>query len=44
MAAAISIIAIVITTAVFLLQKYIANRKVFSMSALPPSSRRSSTA
>ena len=34
MAAAISIIAIVITTAVFLLQKYIANRKVFSMSAL----------
>lgn len=44
MAAAISIIAIVITTAVFLLQKYIANRKVFSMSALHPSSRRSSTA
>lgn len=36
MAAAISIIAIVITTAVFLLQKYIANRKVFSMSALHP--------
>ena len=36
MAAAISIIAIVITTCVFLLQKYIANRKVFSMSALHP--------
>ena len=36
MAAAISIVAIVITTAVFLLQKYIANRKVFSMSALHP--------
>ncbi len=36
LAAAISIIAIVITTAVFLLQKYIANRKVFSMSALHP--------
>ena len=36
MAAAISIMAIVITTAVFLLQKYIANRKVFSMSALHP--------
>ncbi len=36
MAAAISIIAIVITTTVFLLQKYIANRKVFSMSALHP--------
>jgi len=36
MAAAISIVAIVITTCVFLLQKYIANRKVFSMSALHP--------
>ena len=36
MAAAISIIAIVITTCVFLTQKYIANRKVFSMSALHP--------
>ena len=36
LAAAISIIAIVITTCVFLLQKYIANRKVFSMSALHP--------
>lgn len=36
MAAAISIIAILITTAVFLLQKYVANRKVFSMSALHP--------
>lgn len=36
MAAAISIVAIVITTAFFLVQKYIANRKVFSMSALHP--------
>ena len=36
MAAAISIVAIVITTSVFLIQKYIANRKVFSMSALHP--------
>lgn len=36
MAAAISIIAIVITTSVFLLQKYIANRKVFSINALHP--------
>ena len=36
LAAAISIVAIVITTAVFLLQKYVANRKVFSMSALHP--------
>ena len=36
LAAAISIIAIVITTAVFLLQKYISNRKVFSINALHP--------
>ena len=36
LAAAISIIAIIITTGVFLLQKYIANRKVFSISALHP--------
>ena len=36
LAAAISIVAIAITTFVFLLQKYIANRKVFSMSALHP--------
>ena len=36
LAAAISIIAIIITTSVFLLQKYIANRKVFSISALHP--------
>lgn len=36
MAAAISIIAIVITTSVFLLQKYISNRKVFSINALHP--------
>lgn len=36
LAAAISIIAIVITTGVFLVQKYVANRKVFSMSALHP--------
>lgn len=36
MAAAISIIAILITTAVFLVQKHIANRRVFSMSALHP--------
>ena len=36
LAAAISIIAIIITTSVFLLQKYITNRKVFSISALHP--------
>ena len=36
MAAAISIVAILITTTVFLLQKYIANRKVFSINALHP--------
>ena len=36
LAAAISIIAIIITTGVFLLQKYIANRKIFSISALHP--------
>ena len=36
MAAAISIVAIIITTGVFLIQKYVANRKVFSMSALHP--------
>lgn len=36
LAAAISIIAVVITTSVFLLQKYIANRKVFSINALHP--------
>lgn len=36
LAAAISVIAILITTGVFLLQKYIANRKVFSINALHP--------
>ena len=36
LAAAISIIAIIITTSVFLLQKYISNRKIFSISALHP--------
>lgn len=43
LAAAISIVAIVITTAVFLLQKYIANRKVFSMSALHPMEAKKAT-
>lgn len=36
LAAAISIIAVIITTAVFLLQKFIANRKVFSINSLHP--------
>ena len=36
LAAAISIIAVIITTAVFLMQKYIANRNVFSISSLHP--------
>lgn len=40
MAAAISIIAIIITTAVFLLQKFISNRKVFSISSLHPVEQR----
>ncbi|AJY75356.1 ABC transporter permease [Paenibacillus beijingensis] len=35
-AAAISVIVVLFTTAVFLLQKYIANRKSYSMSALNP--------
>jgi len=35
-AAAIAIIAILITTAVFLIQKYVANRKRFSMNSLHP--------
>lgn len=35
-AAAIAVIAIVITTAVFLVQKFIANRKSFTMNALHP--------
>ena len=39
LAAAISIIAIIITTSVFLLQKYISNRKIFSISALHPVER-----
>ena len=40
LAAAISIIAIVITTTIFLLQKYISNRKVFSINALHPVEQR----
>lgn len=40
LAAAISIIAILITTAIFLLQKYISNRKVFSINALHPVEQR----
>ncbi len=36
LAAAISVVAIIITTIVFLVQKYIANRKVFSINALHP--------
>lgn len=36
LATAVSIIAIIITTAVFLLQKYVSNRKVFSISSLHP--------
>ncbi|QWU16124.1 iron(III) transport system permease protein [Paenibacillus sophorae] len=35
-AAAISVVVVLFTTAVFLLQKYIANRKSYSMSALNP--------
>lgn len=35
-AAAISVIVIILTTAIFLLQKYISNKKAFSMNALHP--------
>lgn len=40
LAAAISIIAIIITTSVFLIQKHISNRKVFSINALHPVERK----